>query len=115
MKTLHPLKSDAAVLAHLLERLEQRGRIDADAYRALVQRLTNELDRIDDADALDTVLQTFPSAAALYENLRYAHAGLCRSPIDVSLATERNAREVLAHAMGPGGEAASAPKPQARD
>ena len=40
---------------------------------------------------LDALLTTFPAAAALYENARYDHAGLCRSPLDVSLASELQA------------------------
>ena len=102
MKTsTHPLKSDAAVLAQLLERLEQRRMIDPAAYRSVAQRLASELDRIQDADALDAVLGAFPVAADLYENLRYEHAGLCRAPIDTSLATERSAREAIERAMKP--------------
>jgi hypothetical protein len=46
-------------------------------------------------DDLQAVLNTFPAAAELYENLNYQHAGLCRSPLDRSLAAEVKARELI--------------------
>ncbi|MCH8855539.1 MAG: hypothetical protein IIA03_04705, partial [Proteobacteria bacterium] len=46
--------------------------------------------------ALATVLDHFPAAAELYENLQYAHAGLCRAPLEASLQSELAARELLA-------------------
>jgi hypothetical protein len=44
---------------------------------------------------LDAVLARVPAAAELYENLNYQHAGLCRSPLDASLAAEAAARAAI--------------------
>ena len=101
MKTSHPLTTDAAILAQLLERLERGGRPDAGQYRFVSQRLAQALERMADPDALDAVLQASPAAAELYENLHYQHAGLCRARLDTSLATEKSARDAIAQAMNP--------------
>ena len=104
MKTSQPLNTDAALMAQLLERLERGGHPDADQYRMVVRRLADELGRVQDADALDALLQAHPAAAELYENLNYQHAGLCRSLLDASLSSERRAREAIARAMRPSTE-----------
>lgn len=96
--TTHSLSHNATVLAGLLERLESRGPSDAGQYRDVVRRLEHELaDAVHDA-ALDQLLEVSPAAAAIYENLHYAHAGLCRTPLDASLASELQAREVIGRA-----------------
>jgi len=84
-------------LAWLLERVE-RGKATASAerYRVLVQRLGGALAAELPAGALVCVLALLPAAAELYENLQYARAGLCRSPLQASAASEREAREILA-------------------
>jgi hypothetical protein len=84
-------------LAHLLQALEGQTRAaDPQQYRHLVAKLGEELDRHQAHDDLPRVLDHFPAAAELYENLQYAHAGLCRAPLEVALGTELAARELLA-------------------
>ena len=36
-----------------------------------------------------------PAAAMVYETLQYAHAGLCRASLELSLTSELAARELL--------------------
>lgn len=88
------------VLAQLLERLEHsKVPVDAGQYRAVVERLADALSRLQPSVALGAVLDTHPATAELYENFQYAHAGLCRAALDVSLATERSAKEAIERAM----------------
>jgi hypothetical protein len=83
-------------LAQLLQDLEGLGRAaDAHQYRLLVQKLTAELHAHQGHDALAGLLDHFPAAAELYENLQYAHAGLCRMPLEASLASELATRSLL--------------------
>lgn len=83
-------------LAQLLERMErQLVPMAADQYRSVVDHLSKELAQVPPGEDLDFLLQTFPATAELYENLQYAHAGLCRSPLDASLEAELQARSVL--------------------
>ena len=51
---------------------------------------------------LPGLLDHFPAAAEVYENLQYAHAGLCRAPLEMSLQSELAARELLARVSRPG-------------
>lgn len=83
-------------LAQLLERMERRlVPMAADQYRSVVDHLSKELADVPPGDDLDFLLQAFPATAELYENLQYAHAGLCRSPLDASLKAELQARDVF--------------------
>lgn len=83
-------------LAKLLERFERSSTsVDADQYRAVVQRLSDQLQQAAPEQWLGAVLDAHPAAAQLYENLNYAHAGLCRSALDHSLATEALARQAI--------------------
>ena len=101
MNTTHasPPRADLTstrVLAALLERLDQSTIVvDALQYQSVVRRLSDALAQSDSGAELDTVLAEFPAAAQLYENLHYAHAGLCRSPLDPALAAEMQARQWL--------------------
>lgn len=90
------------LLAPLLQRLE-RSKVAADPgqYQFVVRRLGDALAAAPAGKALDAILDAHPALAELYENLQYPHAGLCRSPLEVSLATERNARAVIERAMHP--------------
>jgi len=82
-------------LAHVLEQLERSPHVAAEQYRAVVQRLADELARVPaDAD-LHAVLDTHPAAAEVYENLNYGHAGLCRSPLEWAMRAELSAREII--------------------
>jgi hypothetical protein len=83
-------------LAQLLERLERNlVPLAADQYRSVVQHLTKELAEVPPGEDLDFLLHSFPAMAELYENLNYAHAGLCRSPLDASLQAELRAQQAI--------------------
>ncbi len=85
-----------AMLAGLLESVE-RGfqRTDADGYRRLAERLRTELADITPDDQLRQVLAASPAAAEIYENLHYAHAGLCLRPMDAAVRAEKAAAELI--------------------
>ena len=88
-------------LAQLLERLERSAvPVGPEQYRSVVLHLIDEFDDVQADDRLRALLDTHPAAAELYENLNYRHAGLCRSPLDSSLAAEMKAREAIARAKG---------------
>ena len=83
-------------LARLLEQLERTpGAIHPEQYRSVVSHLVRELESVEHDETLRKLLDVFPAASQLYENLNYASAGLCRSPLDASLNAERAARSVL--------------------
>lgn len=83
-------------LAQLLERMERKlVPMAADQYRSVVDHLSKELAEVPPGDDLDFMLKAFPATAELYENLQYAHAGLCRSSLDASLAAELKAKDTL--------------------
>ena len=84
-----------ARLAQLLEAVEQSGDLDAAQYRALVQRLQQALQAVAGHAGLGALLDHFPAASQVYENLQYAHAGLVRAPLEMSLSSELAARELL--------------------
>jgi len=84
-------------LARLLERLERSNRaVDPDQYRALVARIAAEFERAQMDETLGTLLAWLPAASELYENLNYAHAGLCRSALKEALEAEIAMRGLLA-------------------
>jgi hypothetical protein len=86
-------------LAQLLARLEANvDAVDATQYRSVAQRLTDELGRVPADDVLEALLRLFPATSVLYENLRYEQAGLCRSPLELSLNTELQARAAIERA-----------------
>ena len=83
-------------LAQLLERLERHvAPSSPEQYRSVVDHLSKELDQAEPGEDLNFLLDSFPATAQLYENLHYAHAGLCRSPLDASLAAELRAKELI--------------------
>ncbi|NCT84280.1 MAG: hypothetical protein GXC94_14120 [Comamonadaceae bacterium] len=83
-------------LAQLLQALEGQGRAaDPHQYRLLVEKLGVELREHQGHPALSGLLDHFPAAAEVYENLQYAHAGLCRAPLELSLGSELATRELL--------------------
>ncbi len=73
--------------------------VGADQYRSVVVHLVNEFGDVAPGDALGRLLDSYPAAAQVYENLQYAHAGLCRSGLDAAMAAELRAKEVIARAM----------------
>ena len=94
MNTLQSPSRTAAVLAQLLERLDaSRTSVDAHQYRTVVARLS---DMLADPDVdWQPLLDESPVAAALYENLHYADAGLCRSPLEAATRAEVAARALI--------------------
>ena len=86
----------AITLAELLQRVDASTQvIGAEQYRRLVQHLGSLLLLLAREPALATLLDTFPSAATVYENHRYAVAGLCRAPLQRSLDSELAARSAI--------------------
>jgi hypothetical protein len=99
MQTAHPITGalkTAITLAELLQRVESSNQaIGPGQFRLLVLHLQRLLLELPADDGLEALLNSFPAAAALYENLRYAQAGLCRSPLEASLNSELRARAVI--------------------
>ena len=94
MKTLQSPSRTAAVLAQLLERLDaSRVPVDAHQYRTVAARLAGLLAEPDVDWA--PLLEQSPAAARVYENLHYAEAGLCRSPLDRAMTAELAARAAI--------------------
>lgn len=88
------------VLAGLLERLEHSAQpVAAAQYRSVAQHLIDELVDVQPGVALRALLDTYPAAAELYENVNYRHAGLCRSALDASVAAESQALQAIERAM----------------
>lgn len=103
MNTQHTQSSELVpvrVLATLLERLEHSHiPVDAAQYQAVVTRLELALRATKPSDALRDLLAEHPAASELYENTLYEVAGLCRSPLDASVAAEQQAKTVIQRAM----------------
>ncbi|WP_436306302.1 hypothetical protein [Variovorax sp. LjRoot290] len=101
-KTPSP-KTDLAVthvLAQLLERLEHSAvPVGAEQYRSVVMHLVDEFREVEAGTGLGQLLDAYPAAAEVYENLNYQHAGLCRSGLDASLAAELAAKDAITRAM----------------
>jgi hypothetical protein len=101
----HPLPSrlhSLAAMASLLERLEHAPlQASAAQYRSVVQRVTTLLDEAEPDMHLDALLGAAPATATLYENLRYAHAGLCRAPLEQALNAELAAAAAIDQARRP--------------
>jgi hypothetical protein len=92
----------AHVLAQLLEKLENSAvPVGAEQYRSVVMHLVEEFRDVDSGAELGNLLDSYPAAAQVYENLNYQHAGLCRSALDASLASERAARKAIDRARQP--------------
>jgi len=97
-------------LAQLLERLEgDPTRAGAGQYQLLVRRLSSALQQVEPGAALQAVLSAHPATAELYENLHYAHAGLCRSPLGAAIQSEQAATGAIGRARrnSPSGELGS--------
>ena len=87
--------------AQLLQALDGQGAgADPHQYRVLVQKIAAELQQHQAHEGLPALLDHLPAAAEIYENLQYAHAGLCRAPLEVSLTSELAARDLLARVKG---------------
>jgi 2-methylisocitrate lyase-like PEP mutase family enzyme len=95
------------VLAQLLERLDRSAvPVGAEQYRSVVMHLADELRDVEPSAQLGQLLDAYPAAAELYENLNYQHAGLCRSGLEASLPAELAAKKAIERAMrrGPAAE-----------
>ncbi|MEJ8809452.1 hypothetical protein WKW77_00125 [Variovorax ureilyticus] len=103
-------KADLAVthvLAQLLERLEHSPvPVGAEQYRSVVMHLVDEFRDVEPGVQLGQLLDAYPAAAEVYENMNYQHAGLCRSGLDASLTAELAARSAIERAMRRGPETA---------
>lgn len=83
-------------LVQVLRKLEHsRVPVDPDQYRALVAQLSGELQNHPKDAGLEALLAAVPELAELYENLNYAHAGLCRSPLEASVRAEQMALHAI--------------------
>jgi hypothetical protein len=83
---------DLAAMAVLLEKLERQPRkASAEQYREVVQRVSRLLEDAEPGMALNALLAVAPATAELYENLQYAHAGLCLLPLEQATAAEQAA------------------------
>lgn len=88
-----------AVTAALLERLERHRRTASSGqYQAVARQLREMLAATEPDPYLEAVLDNFPATAEIYENLRYEHVGLCRSPFDAALHAEMQAMSVIENA-----------------
>ncbi|MFT4266742.1 MAG: hypothetical protein QM586_05890 [Xenophilus sp.] len=84
-----------ATLARLLERLERSAQpVDPVQYRSVALHLMHEFEDVP-PEELRSVLDAFPAASELYENLHYQHAGLCRSGLDGAMSAELQARQAI--------------------
>jgi len=92
-----------ATLARLLTALDQSPRdIGAEQYRGVAQRLAEALAVAEPDETLDLLLTHFPSAAEVYENLRYEQAGLVRHALEPAMKAEQLARAALEKAAARG-------------
>lgn len=101
MNTTRPVNPKARLavahlLAQLLERLDRSSEpVGAEQYRSVARHLAEEFIELQSFQGLSPLLDAFPSAAELYENLNYEHAGLCRSPLERALNAEMQARSLI--------------------
>lgn len=94
MNTTQASIQPAILLAQLLERLDtSRQPVDARQYQLVAARLGSLL--AEPGVDWQPLLEQSPAAAALYENLHYAEAGLCRSPLEIAMQGEFAAREAI--------------------
>lgn len=91
-RRLHSL----AAMAALLERLDRlAGNASAAQYREVALRVGQMLELAESDIDLDRLLALAPATAELYENLNYAQAGLCRSPLEAATEAELLTRQLI--------------------
>lgn len=84
-------------LAALFQRLDNSPiPADPEQYRLVAQRLADALRDAEPGAPLQSVLDAYPSAGEIYENLNYQHAGLVRSPLEAALNAELQATKLIA-------------------
>ena len=99
LESLRTSVHTAFSLAHLLERIERSGgAVDAHSYRHVVARLQEALSGPLPESALAAVLRSYPSAAEVFENMNYAHAGLSCASLECKVASEVQAAQALRRA-----------------
>jgi hypothetical protein len=97
--TLHGDFKAAVSLAALLQRVDAQPQgIGPAQYQQLVLQLAQLLTSLPPGEGLQQLLHSFPAAAVVYENQQYGIAGLCRSPLEQSLASELQAQAAIAKA-----------------
>lgn len=90
------VSKNLVLLARMLERLDRSAvAVDPQQYRGVVDALSEVLRTVPHDAGLEAVLEASPATAELYENLNYAQAGLCRSPLERSLNSELSARALI--------------------
>lgn len=101
---------DIHLLARLLERLENSTtEVAPSQYRQVVRSLARALDSVPHDAALHAVIDVFPAATQLYENLRYGSAGLCRAPRAAARSAQALARQALDEAAASSRQALQPP------
>ncbi len=102
IQSRHPLPTrlhNLAAMASLLERLEQQpSSASAEQYRDVARQVSALLVDVEVDEHLHLLLNAAPATAELYENMRYAVAGLCRAPLDEALSAELMATSAIAQA-----------------
>lgn len=93
----------AVALARLLERLEgDPTQAGGGQYQLMVRKLGALLEAVKPGPGLTALLDNYPAAAQVYENLHYAHAGLCRSPLEAATQAEQLAVQAISRARRAG-------------
>jgi hypothetical protein len=104
IQSRHPLPArlhNLAAMAGLLERLESQPTLasaepaSAEQYRDVARQVSALLVDAEVDEHLHLLLNAAPATAELYENMRYAVAGLCRAPLDVALSAELAAQVAI--------------------
>jgi hypothetical protein len=87
---------NVVALADLLECVETgAAQASASGYRLLVQRLQVALGKDLPGDALLDILDRYPAASEVYENMHYQQSGLFRAPLERSVSSELIATHIL--------------------
>jgi len=85
-----------AALAKILQEVEAGGYAGhAEQYQHVASQLSQLLADVEPDEILYSIFNAYPAAAELYENVRYAHAGLCLHDIDAAIKAETAAAELL--------------------
>ena len=90
-----------AAMAALLERLDRQPRsASAAQYQGVVEQVKRLLIEAAPGVEFNALLAVAPATAEVYENMHYAQAGLCRSPLEAALNAELAASAALTKAAG---------------
>lgn len=101
LKAIEHRVRNLVALAHRLERIEAgTAPVCADCYQALFRNLTQALSQDLPGPTIQTLLNTHPAAAELYENMHYARAGLSHAPPAGAMASQTLAVLWLARVGG---------------